>query len=257
MTLPQGLDVQRLLTVEERGRLAELEEQVLVGGAAAVLAGRALTEIRDSSLYQGSHATFEAYVHDRFGFSRARAYQLMDYAAAAADFEERGLHLPPERITRALGGVVPDDYQLVLDVTKAVTGKERPSSADVQGVAETVRDLAAGAHIEHPDTHQKVPLAEVPPERRVEAVTKAVQLGAKDRRDFQGTDDVKPWDWLEDLRGVADVNVLGTAEGWHVELTDRSSGEVRTGPAKKTVWDAIRHARAAWEGDTNHEPEQN
>ena len=246
---------QRLLTPEQRARLAELEDAVRVGGAAAVLAGRALAEIRDCGLYLGAFATFEAYAMDTFGFSRARAYQLIDYAAAATEFEARGLGLPPERVTRALGGIVPDDYQLVIDVARSVTGKDRPSSADVQAVADTVRDLAAGAHVEHPDTGESVPLTQVPPERRVEAVARAAQRGAQDRTRYQGAtpqgqaDDVRPLDWADGLRAVADVELRGTGSGWQLTLTDRSSGERREGPERPTVWDAIRHARSAWEGE--------
>lgn len=248
MTAAQQL-LQRL-SPEERARLLELEEQVMVGASAALLAGRALTEIRDSRLYRETCASFEEYVLERFGFSRQRAYQLIDYAATAGEFEQRGLALPPERLTRALGGVLPDDYQLVLDVTRGVTGKANPSSADVQATAEVVRDLAAGAHVEHPDTGQPVPLAQVPPGRRVEAVSQAVRRGAADRRAYQGTDDVKPMDWLS---GFQQMGLSGSLEfdaaGFWVELTDSETGEMRQGPVRPNVWDALRAARALWEGE--------
>ncbi|GGO32634.1 hypothetical protein [Deinococcus humi] len=241
------------LTPEERARLAELEEQVLVGASAALLAGRALTEIRDARLYRGEFATFEEYALARFRFSRPRAYQLIDYAAAAGEFEAQGLEVPVERVARALGGVPPEDYRLVLDVTRAVTGKQLPSSADVQGVADTVRNMAAGMQVEHPDTQESVPLSKIPPERRVEAITKAVQRGAQDRRDFQGTDDVKPWVWAEDMRSVADVMLSGDAAGWQFTAIDRATGEARLGPGRKNIWDAIRHARQLWEGEANRD----
>lgn len=249
--------VLRLLAPEEKARLTELEEQVMVGASAAVLAGRALTEIRDSRLYRESHDSFQTYAEQRFGMSRQRAYQLIDYAATAGEFEQRGLQLPPERITRALGGVVPDDYALVLDVARGVTGKDRPSSADVQATAEVVRDLAAGAHVEHPDTQQPVPLSQIPPERRVEAVSKAVQRGAADRRTYQGTDDVKPLDWLS---GFQQMGLSGSvhfdATGYWVELTDSDTGEMRQGPKGKTLWDAIRAARVAWEGEVRTDDQE-
>lgn len=254
MTTAHQMDLLQQLSPDERARLAELEEQVLVGASAALLAGRALAEIRDAQLYRAEFATFEEYVLARFRFSRPRAYQLIDYAAAAGEFEAQGLPLPPERITRALGGVLPQDYQIVLDVTRATTGKAHPSSADVQAVADTVRDMASGM-VEHPDTREPTAFAALPPDRRAEAVTQAVQRGAQDRRDFQGTDDVKPVDWLDGLRSLAQVELLGTAEGWQVTATDRSSGERHEGPVRKTFWDAIRHARAMWEGEVDRDPE--
>lgn len=248
MTAAQEL--QRLLTVEERARRAELETQVRVGAAAAVLAGRALTAIRDEGLYRDEFATFEAYTLERFGMSRQRAYQLIDYAAAAHEFEERGLAIPPERITRALGGVVPDDYQIVLDVTKAITGKDKPSSADVQSVADVARDMAAGLHVEHPQTREPIPYNQLPPKERGPALRQAVQRKTQDRQDFQGTSDVKPWDWLDGLRTTgSDVQVLGTTAGWQVIVTDRITGEQREGPQRPNQWDAIRAARTVLEGN--------
>lgn len=238
--------VLQLLTPEEQARLTELEEQVMVGASAAVLAGRALTEIRDSRLYRESYDSFQTYAEDRFGMSRQRAYQLMDYAATAGEFEKRGLQLPPERITRALGGVVPDDYALVLDVARGVTGKEHPSATDVKATADAVRDLAAGAHVEHPDTGQPVPLSQVPPERRVEAVSKAVRRGSKDYRDFAGEE--SPLDWLDGLRLIGvEVDILLRSSGYQVRATDPQTGEIREGPQGDTLWKAIAAARAAWE----------
>lgn len=247
-------EVLQLLTPEERAERADLEEKVVIGAAAAVMAGKALEKLRDRRLYRNSYASFEAYVQARFQFSRQRAYQLIEYWQTAQAFEERGLDVPPERITRALGGIVPDDYQVVMDVTKAVTGKDRPSSADVQGVADTVRSMAAGMHVEHPDTQQPVPFASLPPEKRTEAVKKAVQQGSRDRTTFQGTEDVKPWEWLDGLRqSGTTVAVIGDDTGWHVDATDRLTGDTRTGPTRDSQWDAIRAARVVWEGEVNHD----
>jgi hypothetical protein len=250
LTPASHLDVERLLTPEERARLAELEETVLVGASAALLAGRALTEIRDARLYRGEYPTFEVYVQERFAFSRARAYQLIDYAAAAGEFEARGIQLPPERITRALGGVLPDDYQIVLDVTRAVTGKATPSSADVQGVAGVVQDMAAGLRIEHPQTGEPVPYTSLPAEQRGPALAAAVQRGSQDRRDFQGTDDGKPMDYVAGLQQMGTAGALRfDRSGYWLEVTDGATGELMTGPTTKSIWDAPRGWRAKYEAE--------
>ncbi|MGM9322311.1 hypothetical protein, partial [Deinococcus aquaticus] len=170
------MNIQATLTVftpDERLRLHELEEQVIVGVRAGVMAGRALKSIQSERLYRAQHDTFEAYGQARFNLSRARLYQLIDFATIHEEARALDIDVSSERMARALGIVPPDDYQLVIDVARSVTGKDRPSSADVQAVADTVRDLAAGAHVEHPDTGENVPLTQVPPERRVEAVAKA------------------------------------------------------------------------------------
>lgn len=67
----------------EAARLVRLERTVdraveVVGR----IAGEALATIRDERLYRLTHPTFEAYVQERWGFSRATAYRMIDTAAA-------------------------------------------------------------------------------------------------------------------------------------------------------------------------------
>ncbi|MDL2342586.1 hypothetical protein QOL99_00285 [Deinococcus sp. MIMF12] len=244
------IEVQQLLTPEERARRAELEEQVLVGVRAGIMAGRALRTLQGERLYRSTHPTFEAYGLETFGLSRARLYQLIDFAEVAEEAAERGIEISNERVARALGVVAPDDYALVLAVTRAVTGKATPSSADVQGVADTVRTLADGMQVEHPDTQEPVPLSEIPPERRVEAVSKAVQRGTQDRKDFQGTDDVKPMAYVA---GFQEMGLRGALQfgpdGYWLEVLDPATGEMRPGPATKTIWDAPRAWRQQHEAE--------
>ncbi|WP_293910232.1 hypothetical protein [Deinococcus sp.] len=241
------VDIQPILTPEQRARRLELEELVLIGETLALRGARALRELRDARLYRSTHATFEGYGQDALRLTRARLYQLINWADAADAAEVQGIEINSERMARALGLAPPEHYGLVVAVTQAATGKERPSSADIAAVGEVVRDMAQGM-VEHPATRQSVPFAELPPERKAEAVVAAVQAGAKDRRDFQGVDDIKPWDWLDGLRTQADVSVVGTKAGWQVSSVDRASGEVLTGPLRPNQWDAIRAAKLAWEG---------
>ena len=65
------------LTENEAKRLAELESQIERSNADR---GRALREIRDGYLYRATHPNFEMYLKERWGMSRARAYQLIDFA---------------------------------------------------------------------------------------------------------------------------------------------------------------------------------
>ena len=248
MTTLVDTDVLQILTPEERGRRAELIETIIVGEVASLRAGRALREVRDRRLYRDTHASLEAWAGDICRVSRARVYQLITFADVQEQAEAHGIEVSNERLARALGVISPEHYGLVVAVSQATTGKEHPSSSDIQAVGEVVRDMAAGM-VEHPDTREPTPFSSLPPERKAEAVTRAVQAGSKDRRDFQGTDDVKPWDWLDGLRSGADIAVIGEAQGWHVESVDRSTGEKLSGPVKPNQWDAIRAARAVWEGE--------
>lgn len=85
-TLTSELTLTAELTHAEATRLARLERTV--DRAVAVvgrIAGEALATIRDERLYRLTHATFEAYCAERWGFSRATAYRMIDAAGASAD----------------------------------------------------------------------------------------------------------------------------------------------------------------------------
>lgn len=59
---------------EEKNNLERTVEQ------AFYVAGRALKILRDKKLYRETHATFEAYVRDRFDYTRSAAYNLISSA---------------------------------------------------------------------------------------------------------------------------------------------------------------------------------
>jgi hypothetical protein len=63
--------------------LDKLEAIVRRGLETDLDVGNALAEIRDTWLYRATHETFEAYLRDRWGMSRPRAYQLIQAAEAA------------------------------------------------------------------------------------------------------------------------------------------------------------------------------
>lgn len=69
----------------ESARLVRLERTVdRAVEVAGKIAGEALATIRDERLYRLTHSTFEAYVTDRWGFSRATAYRMIDAASPPA-----------------------------------------------------------------------------------------------------------------------------------------------------------------------------
>ena len=51
-------------------RLAECEAVIERGQQTFIEVGQALMEIRDSRLYRETHATFEAYCNERWGWTR-------------------------------------------------------------------------------------------------------------------------------------------------------------------------------------------
>jgi hypothetical protein len=82
------------LTLADQGRLAELEAVVERGMQTFVEVGTALMEIRDFKLYRQTHATFEGYCKDRFGFSDSRGRQLIAAAKTVTTVTAEGLPAP-------------------------------------------------------------------------------------------------------------------------------------------------------------------
>ncbi len=82
------------LTSAEVEHLDTLEAIVQRGLDADLQLGNALAEISDASLYRGTHQTFDAYLRDRWGISRAPDNQLIQ-AAELADRSSTEVDLPP------------------------------------------------------------------------------------------------------------------------------------------------------------------
>lgn len=69
------------MTTEITLHLADHEATIERGLKTFVDVGNALAAIRDGKLYKADHATFEDYCKERWGWTRVRAYQLIDAAA--------------------------------------------------------------------------------------------------------------------------------------------------------------------------------
>ncbi len=76
LMITENVQVEELTEDEEKER-HRLESKV---ERAFYEAGSALRQLRDERLYRSTHRTFEAYCRDRFGFSRAHPYRLIDAA---------------------------------------------------------------------------------------------------------------------------------------------------------------------------------
>jgi hypothetical protein len=82
------------LTRRDQTRLAQLEAVVERGLAVFIEVGLALQEIRDAQLYRQTHASFEVYCRERWGFSRQRGYQLISAAEVSTMVVNAGLPAP-------------------------------------------------------------------------------------------------------------------------------------------------------------------
>lgn len=90
--------------IEERNKLENVVQQ------AFYVAGQALMTLRNKKLYRETHTTFESYVRDRFGYSKRKAYYLIDaYEVVNSLKSEPLVHLLPtsERQCREVAKLPP------------------------------------------------------------------------------------------------------------------------------------------------------
>ncbi len=129
------LKLQRLLTLEERDRKAELEKVVNHGVRTFVEVGNALRQIRDSQLYRQEFKTFQEYCQAKWGWNASRARQLI----GAADVQKSvtTVTLSSERQARELARVPQDLRETVIEVAAA--------RAETEDRALTARDIREAA----------------------------------------------------------------------------------------------------------------
>ena len=92
------------LSSAERARLVELEREIGAGLSTFLRVGRALQEIQQRRLWRATHASFRAYVVERWELSESRASQL---AASARAADAIGGVLPENLSETALRQLVP------------------------------------------------------------------------------------------------------------------------------------------------------
>ena len=104
----------------DQDELERLEHVVDRGRAAFVEVGQALAAIRDRRGYRlAGYATFEAYLQERWGWSRQRGYQLIHasdvVADLAADEMSTPVDIPTEGHARALVPLAPAERRSLLE----------------------------------------------------------------------------------------------------------------------------------------------
>jgi hypothetical protein len=103
------------LTQADTERLKELESVIARGRKTFIEVGYALAEIRDRRLYRQTHATFEAYCAEQWGWTRQRSYQLMN-AATVVKLLPAGMStsVDNEATARELAKLEPKEREKVL-----------------------------------------------------------------------------------------------------------------------------------------------
>lgn len=98
---------------------------------------QALAEIRDKKLYRAGFSTFEEYCRQKWGFSKQRAYQLLEGAETVKSLPAKSQPLvDSERQARALALVPPEQRAEVLEAANA-SGKVTAASITTAAQKET------------------------------------------------------------------------------------------------------------------------
>lgn len=138
------------LTTKQRARLAEQEAIVHEGKEHFLKTGEALWIIRSEKLHIEKDQSFWVYVENTFGFSRSRAYQLMDAAEVAESISEQSTMVDfSERQLRELKMVEPERRAEVLEKAKEAApvgkdGKPKVTAEAIRRAAETLDEEDAG-----------------------------------------------------------------------------------------------------------------
>lgn len=149
------------LTATETKRLSTLETTIADDLQRFVRVGQALREIRDGRLYRAKFASFEDYVHARWGFERQHAYRLITatqvHENVAPVMEEVGLPAT-ERHFREIARAPAELQPEVIRVT-AQRARAEGRSPTSQDYADVVAELHAPEDLPPPPQLNKGQLA--------------------------------------------------------------------------------------------------
>lgn len=228
------------LTTLETEQLQSLEGRIQHGWTAFLDVGEALLTVRDARLYRASHASFEAYCEERWGWSKSHANRLISAFEVQQQLAPHGVTLRSEATARPLTTLPPEDVSLVARAIKEVTGSSTPSTAEVKAFTDTVRDLHNTGLVEDPDTGEQKLWTELPEGKRMSILRENVTNNTYERLQRQKTHieeskaaALRPnvLDWLDDYRSnnlasLQFIEIVINRDGYTAKLTDEVTGAV-------------------------------
>lgn len=144
--------------------------------------GTHLAAIRDDKLYKDQFETFDAYVLERWEFTRQYAYRLISSAKTLEDLStavDKGTPLPTtERQVREIEKAEPEERAEVWQTAQEIAGTEQPSAPVIQRAAEIV---TTGK----PANHESIEIDEAI-ESMSKAVDKFLKIGQRVQLAFEG-----------------------------------------------------------------------
>ena len=133
--VPNG--IRDILTTEEQDRFTKLQSVVDKGLATFMGVGLALREIRERLLFRVTHATFEAFVLDRWDMSKSHANRTIGAASLAQHLKEVGIQPRTEAVCRPMLGLTPKLSQTVW--SNVTRGNPEPTASQVEAEVQTLK----------------------------------------------------------------------------------------------------------------------
>jgi hypothetical protein len=128
----KALDLSQL-TEEEKDRLATLEHTV---ETSVTSVGKALFEIRDSRLYREKFKTFDDYLLNRWGFSKAHGNRLIAAAKVVENLAPIGVIADSESVLRPLTVLEPEEQREAYQEAVKASPSGKPTAKLVKAEAQ-------------------------------------------------------------------------------------------------------------------------
>lgn len=136
------------LSLDDQHRLAACEAIIDRGLTTFYDVGKALVTIRDERLYRAAYPTWQAYLDDRWSFSRQRAQQLMA-AVEVVDNVSTVVDIPSERAARELSRYTPELQKAVAQVVAAAAPDGRLTAPRIERAAAVLAEaVRTGGHVD-------------------------------------------------------------------------------------------------------------
>jgi len=137
------------LATHETKSLDFQEATIEKGRKTFVEVGKALAKIRNGKLYRETHGTFEAYCQERWGWSRPKAYQMIDAAEVDSNLSTLVDKPKTERTARPLSKLPAADQPAAWDRANEL--------AEEEGKSVTARHVEVAVEETQPKKKERLP----------------------------------------------------------------------------------------------------
>lgn len=177
------------LAPHEEQRFAALEQTVQDGLRDFQRTGQALAEIRDNGFYRETHADFETYLRDRWGFNLKQADRIMDAAVVARQLAPLGIEARHEKqassfkpAVKILDALEPEQQRMVGRLVEERRAAEQGDLApweeaaapELKIMAGVVQKMTPNKTVYHPESGEEVAFDSLSPAQRYDVVREHV-----------------------------------------------------------------------------------